>query len=174
MAVIKCNVNQCEYNKNNKCTKDNIEIDLSCDEYEYAYCSNYKESRDFIRRNYGIQQLNNQKYNCIVFSKNYMGVQDYLKEIAEDIKNMIDTEEIDEVSIVIDNLLHSGNNSNRYFEFLWDYKFNKMIEINIINVSKHDELRKNSIKYYTKHMELVENSILNSSQKALIKKGIII
>ncbi|MDF2503865.1 type II toxin-antitoxin system RnlB family antitoxin [Clostridium sp.] len=168
---INCKVYQCEFNQNQQCAKNKITIDFACDDYEYAYCTNYKESNKSIESHYNIQKLDNMQYDYIIFSKSIETVTDYLEHIIETIKE-------DKFTLIIDNLLHNGASSDsRYIEIKWNKS--KSINENYKNV-KFAEISKNSIfrelstEYYKNNKNLIEHSILTSIQKKMILKGIVI
>lgn len=167
---IKCNVTQCKFNKNNKCINDEIEINFSCDDYEYAYCSKYDESDEYIESHYKMQKLNISPYDYIIFGKSFYSSTDYIKHITDSVKER----DRDTMVFLFDNLLNQGNNEERYIKIIWNYKEDEIKEMNWVNISKKDEIRKISLEYYKDQKELIENSILNSVQKKMILKGIVI
>jgi hypothetical protein len=84
---VKCNVTQCKYNKSNTCQKDNIEINFSCDEYEYAYCTNYVESKESVNNKYHIEKLDKNDFNTdflVIMNTSDTGF-DYIKYILDNI-----------------------------------------------------------------------------------------
>lgn len=170
---IKCNVYQCKFNKSTQCTQENIEINMFCDEYNIAGCSNFQESIEYQRSFYKIVAIPTiENYKYIIFSMSYLGVTDYLKSIIEDLKQ--EYNENGKVNILIDNLLAVSNDSNRYIEMVID--FDKMDIIydscKVYESPKNSELRKLSSNFFMNEPECIENSILNSIQKKMILKGI--
>ena len=168
--IVKCNVEQCKFNKNNKCNRDEIEINFTDFDYEYAFCSGYEESNEYIEGHYAIQKLNIFPYDYIIFSKSSDCSCDYIKYIADSVKE----ENIDTIILLFDDLLHQGNNANRYIIIEWNYKTDDIKNINMIEIPKKDEIRKISTEYYKTQKELIEYSILNSVQKKLILQGVVI
>jgi len=173
---VKCNIEKCEFNKHNSCTNDEIEINLMSDDYESATCSNYKESKESISTNYHIQKLNLDEtgYDYIIFSRDCYSTMNYIKEILSDIDRI---EEDDcSVKIIFDNLLHNGTSNDRYIEMQYNCMFKSYegSSIRFKEVSKKHLLRKISIEYYKEQPQLIEYSILNSVQKKMLLKGMII
>jgi len=166
---VKCNINQCEFNKSDSCTKDEIEINLMCDEYEQATCTNYKESKESIRGYYDIQKLEELPFDYIVFSKSCNSSSNYIKDIAEDC--MTDKKI---VNIIFDNLLSVGISSNRYMYVEYNFKINDISKIDTISIPKDHIIRKISTEYYRSNPEMIVTSILNSAQKKMILEGIAI
>lgn len=167
---VKCNVEECKFNENNKCVNDEIKINFCCDDYEYAYCSNYTESEKYIESYYDIQKLNGLSYDYIVFNRSIDSATHYIKHIADNVKE----ENKDIIIFLFDNLLRQGNEEGRYIKVIWSYKEDDIIEMNLARISKKDEIRKTSMEYFKEQKELIEYSILNSAQKKLILKGVAI
>lgn len=170
---IKCNIPQCKNNKDAKCKLDNIEINLCCDEYNIAGCSDFQEFNEYQRNFYRIvptSRIENHKY--IIFSMHYLGVTNYLGAIIKDIKENYG--EKGKVNIIIDGLLSMGNSSDRFIEMTID--FDKMDigdeSWKVYETPKQSDLRKFSSSFYMRKTEIIENSILNSVQKKMILKGI--
>lgn len=178
---VKCNVTQCEYNKSKTCQKDNIEINFSCDEYDYAYCTNYVESKKAISNKYYIEKLNENDFNAdffIIINTSDTGF-DYIEYILDDIKSI--TKEKD-ITIIFDHLLHNGDSSNRFIIAkykIYDNLYNPMViptqlESKLLNIPKKNIIREISCNYFKTKPNLIEYSILNSVQKKMILKGIVI
>lgn len=176
LVNVKCNINQCEFNKDNSCINKEIEINLICDEYEQATCSNYNESKESIRSNYHIQKLNIDEtgYGYIIFSRDYYGAYSYIGSIAEDIKELEGND--CNVKIIFDNLLHNGNSENRFIEMHYDNMFNpyNASAIKFTELKKSHPIRKISMEYYKSNPKLLECGTINSVQKKMILKGMVI
>jgi hypothetical protein len=181
MSKLKCNVKQCENNKNNKCLLEEVEINLCQDEYEYAYCNKYKESLDSLRENYWLIKNNNMEiceHNYIIFSNNVDTMpSNCFESIIED---LINDKNVGKVKVLIDNLLARGNSEDeRYIEFVIDCD-KKDIASNSFGSDtfrfykehKNNELRKFCAGFYKNYPEYIESSILTSVQKRMILKGL--
>lgn len=178
---LKCNVTQCTYNKNNKCIQDEVEINLNCNEYEFAYCNKYKQSLDSMRENYFIRKItdkNISEHNYVIFSTNpFREPDDCFEAVIED---LISEGNKGEVKILIDYLLSRGNSDDvRYVEWIidcdkQDIKSNCFDgdSFRFYSSPKNSKLRKFSADFYSKHPQLIENSILMSIQQKMILKGL--
>lgn len=170
---VKCNVFQCEFNKENKCVKDNIEIDFFSDEYEYAYCCDYKEKEELIQNKYHIEKINNNDEYLVIIKTADTGF-DYIKNIIKDINKK-------DVIIIFDHLLHNGNTEDRFIMTRYindvDEDFNLIytcVKSEHLNIPKKHKIRKISDTYFKDNPHLIESSILTSIQKKMILKGRII
>ena len=123
-------------------------------------------------REYDIKifQNGNKEFQYVVFSTFFMSPLDFLEEIEEELS--IQTNE--EKEVIFDLLLSNGNNSNRYGKAIYDGKKFKHGSFEVISIPKDDKLREFSMQYYKEHANYVNNSILSSAQKFLIKNGVCI
>jgi hypothetical protein len=115
-------------------------------------------------------QNENKEVQYVVFSTFFISPTFFLKEIEKELSMQINEEK----EIIFDLLLSSGNNSNRYGKAIYDGRKFKYKSYENISVPKKNELRKFSTQYYKEHADYVNNSILNSAQKFLIKNGVCI
>lgn len=168
--IVKCEDKSCKNNKNNECSLEFITIFNSC---EGCMCSNYIESKESKQFHYEINWINHEIYDYIVFSQDYMGCGEYLNEIAEDIVSMDEVKTHGKVvNVLIDNILHNGNESNRYFTFSITNNEIKKDSFNVVYVPKLDELRRISAEYYKDKEQLINSSVLVSVQKKMLLKGL--
>ena len=74
--------------------------------------------------------------------------------------------------IIVDNILHVGNNSDRFMELFCDNGKIDYSSLNFVEIARKDELRIKANNTLRQHPSIVNNSILNSSQKKLLLHGI--
>jgi|SRR5690606_18872457 len=74
--------------------------------------------------------------------------------------------------VIVDTVLFSGNNSDRFLEIKCDQGKVDFNTINYVNLERKDELRIKANDILRKYPSIVNNSILNSSQKKLLLHGI--
>jgi hypothetical protein len=74
--------------------------------------------------------------------------------------------------LLIDNILHSGNNSDRFIELLCENGKINYNSLNFIQIERKNELRIKANNTLRKYPHIINNSILNNSQKKLLLNGI--
>lgn len=74
--------------------------------------------------------------------------------------------------ILIDNILHSGNNSNRFIELSCENGKINYNSISFVQIDRKNELRIKANNILRKYPYIIKNSILNDSQKNLLLHGI--
>lgn len=116
---------------------------------------------------YDIIKLQNSEYASLVIICNAKSPVDYLSSIYSELK-----EKNISGKIVIDEILHVGNNNKRFISFNFNSTESiEQIELNFVNIKKDNELRKITCDYLREN-NLLEYSILTSIQKRMITKGI--
>ncbi|MDO9304702.1 MAG: type II toxin-antitoxin system RnlB family antitoxin [Sulfuricurvum sp.] len=73
-------------------------------------------------------------------------------------------------NVFFDLLLSNGNNFNRYLKAYFDGN-NFQKDSYVIIAEPQIELKKKSVEFYQRNIELLENSILSKPIKFMIKKG---
>ncbi len=74
--------------------------------------------------------------------------------------------------ILIDSILHSGNNSDRFIEILCENGKINYNSFNFVQIERKNELRVKANNTLRKYPQIINNSILNNSQKKLLLHGI--
>ncbi|MBU3196727.1 type II toxin-antitoxin system RnlB family antitoxin [Clostridium algidicarnis] len=120
-------------------------------------------------KRYEISILNEEK-KCMIFSTTYASPLDFIKDIENDLKSIVNYS----IEVVFDFLLSSGNSKERFGKINYTGSGFDMKSFQFINVPKKNDLRKVSVSYYKNKDENLDNSILTSMQKKMIKKGIAI
>lgn len=134
-------------------------------EYDYL-----KGEMDMKRYDIKIFNTNENKKQYIVFSTSYISPLKYINEIEQELFNQVN----EEVEIIFDLILSSGNSKERYGKAIYNGKQFDRKSFQYISIPKTNELRNFSTQYYEKCSYFVENSILNSIQKKMLCKGICI
>ena len=106
----------------------------------------------------------------IIFSTTYISPLDFIKDIEKDMKDIVNYN----VEVVFDFLLSSGNSKERFGKINYNSNGFDMRSFEFINVPKKNKLREISANYYKDKNENLDNSILTTIQKKMIKKGIVI
>lgn len=100
---------------------------------------------------------------CMVFSVNYRSPLEFINEIELELRSTPLCRKV-----VFDLLLSNGATSNRYFEAYFNGN-------SLIDIKKCDnvaiEIKEASSCFYEKHPALLENSVLVSQQKFLVRSG---
>lgn len=108
----------------------------------------------------------NGKYNAIVILKTSEAPFEFLDSIAESLsKNNFAG------SIIIDQLLHSGNNSERFIVGTFDGKKFDNTSFKFEKLKKRSPERKYMCNYLRSDKDVIDFSILTNEQKNLIKNG---
>ncbi|MED3821647.1 MULTISPECIES: type II toxin-antitoxin system RnlB family antitoxin [Priestia] len=74
--------------------------------------------------------------------------------------------------ILIDNILHSGNNSDRFIEISCEEGKINYKSMNNVAIERKNHLRIKANETLRKYPSIINNSILNNSQKKLLLHGI--
>ncbi|MCY6355181.1 type II toxin-antitoxin system RnlB family antitoxin [Clostridium sp. ZS2-4] len=119
---------------------------------------------------YEIIEINHNQYEFIIFSESYETPLLYLDEICDELKNY----NVHKCKVIFDMLLNMGNTSERYAEVIFDGGKFINATFQYIKIDRRDKLRKKAIEILKEKPYILEDSILNSVQKKMINKGIVI
>ena len=115
---------------------------------------------------YEILDINDIEYKNLIIICNANSPLEYLEDICSDL-----TKRNIEGKILIDEILHVGNNDKRFIEFMFKPNIQySEINLKFINIKKDNALRRISCNYI-KENKLTQYSILTSIQKRMIDKG---
>lgn len=115
-------------------------------------------------KKYILEKLNEDEYTYFIISLTYEGVLDYIEEIESELS----IEKSIRI-ILIDQLLTTGNNRNRFISC--EYQNGKIKLYTAKNVDCNENIRKISSQILKDKYNLIENSILTKYQKQRIKEG---
>lgn len=115
-------------------------------------------------KKYILEKINEDEYTYFIISLTYESILDYI----EDIEKKISIEK-NKILILIDQLLTTGNNKNRFISC--EYQNGKIKLYTAKNVDCSNDIRKISSQVLKDNYELIENSILTKNQKQCIKEG---
>lgn len=105
-------------------------------------------------------------YSYIIVNLSYMGIHFDMLEL--DIYDKLNGKG----KILVDNFLHSGNNSDRFIEFEFDNGSMLRNTFKFIPIKKDSAIRRKCSSLLLRYPEAIENSILNSVQKDMLLKGL--
>lgn len=163
--MIKCNA-PCKNNINGLCDLDHIEIDFIIDDYQYAQCSNFKESEEYQKKFYKLEKINDNTYLVI------------RKSVFEDvdieliIKNINPKENI---NIIVDNLIFYGSPkaSNRFYIYKYDNQTKKPIFEKVCSKNNNNYDFKRITELTCDYLRRLDNfGCCNNVVKRMIKNGI--
>lgn len=120
-------------------------------------------------KRYEISVLDEEK-KCVIFSTTYISPLDFIKDIENDLKSIVNYS----LEVIFDFLLSSGNSKERFGKINYTGSEFDMKSFQFIKVPQKNDLRNVSVNYYRNKDENLDNSILTSIQKKMIKKGIAI
>lgn len=116
-----------------------------------------------------ILKIDDEKYNMLIIMKTYEAPLKYLDEMAKLLK------ELQFRGIVlIDELMHSGNNNDRFIKGYFDGENFDDNAFSFEIIDRRDEIRKYSSELLRNDPEIFDFSGLNDAQKKLIIKGLYI
>lgn len=115
-------------------------------------------------KKYILEKINEDKYAYFIISLTYESILDYIEEIEKKLSI-----EKNKIVIIIDQLLTTGNNKNRFITC--EYQNGKIKLFTAKNVDCSENIRKISSQVLKNNYELIENSILTKNQKQCIKEG---
>jgi predicted AAA+ superfamily ATPase len=116
-----------------------------------------------------ILTTDNEKYNILIIMKTYEAPLNYLDEIAKKLREL----QFRGV-VLIDELMHSGNNNDRFIKGFFDGENFDKNAFSFEMVDRRNEIRKYSCDLLRKDPEIFDFSGLNEAQKKLINKGLYI
>ena len=120
-------------------------------------------------KNYQINLLENQKYQIIIFMKSLSGLT-FLQERLNIEKDLADMN-IKEADVIVDNLPHQANTSQRFVEAVFKEGAFVKSSIQYVNIKKGDTIREIASKYYQENGHLLNDSLATTVQKRIIRKG---
>ncbi len=115
-------------------------------------------------KKYILTKINEDEYTDFIISLTYESILDYIEEIESEL-NIEKGIRI----ILIDQLLTTGNNKNRFISC--EYQNGKIKLFTAKNVDCKENIRKISSQILKDKYSLIENSILTKKQKQSIKEG---
>ena len=115
-------------------------------------------------KKYILEKINEDEYTYFIISLTYESILDYIEEIENELKV-----EKNIRIILIDQLLTTGNNKNRFISC--EYENGKIKLFTAKNVDCKENIRKISSQILKDKFKLIENSILTNYQKQSIKAG---
>lgn len=121
-------------------------------------------------KNYEVVKIEHSEYAYMIFSESYETPFLYLDKISNDMKNY----NMLKCKVIFDMLLNMGNTSERFVEAIFDGECFVDTTFKYTDIDKKNELRKISTEFFREKSNILEYSILNSVQKKMINKGIVI
>ncbi len=115
-------------------------------------------------KKYILEKINEDEYTYFIISLTYESILDYIEDIEKNLSI-----EKNKIVILIDQLLTTGNNKNRFISC--EYQDGKIKLFTARNVKCSENIRKISSQVLKDNYELIENSILTKNQKQCIKEG---
>lgn len=115
-------------------------------------------------KKYIVKKINEDNYTYFIISLTYESILDYIEEIEKELdfeKNI--------TIVLIDQLLTTGNNKNRFISCECQNGQIKLYTAQ--NVNCRENIRKISSQILKDKYQLIENSILTKYQKQSIKEG---
>ncbi|MGG3990066.1 type II toxin-antitoxin system RnlB family antitoxin [Bacillus smithii] len=123
-------------------------------------------------KNFDLERLENSDYKFMVYSTSFETPFSSLEEITEQLRQR--NNGTSNCKVIFDLLLSIGNTSERFVEARFDGESFDRSSFKYIKLNKKHYLRMKSRDFYSKHLFLLENSVLNSTQIKLLSKGICI
>ena len=116
--------------------------------------------------NFEILKIDDEKYNILVVMKTYEAPFLYLMELATVLKKL------EYIGVVlIDELIHSGNNNDRFIKGYFDGDNFDKNSFSIELIDRRNDIRKYSCGLLRNNPDIIDYSTLNKTQKILINKG---
>lgn len=115
-------------------------------------------------KKYILEKIYEDEYEYFVISLTYESILDYIEDIEKNLSM-----EKNKIIILIDQLLTTGNNKNRFISC--EYQNGKIKLFTARNVNCSENIRKISSQVLKDNYDLIENSILTKYQKQRIKEG---
>lgn len=106
----------------------------------------------------------------IVFSTSYISPLKFVKKIEKELAVLCDKE----IEVIFDFFLSNISKSERYGKSIFNGSSFVQNSFSIVKVSKKDILRKISAQYYKESKNELDFTLVNSSQKKMIFRGIAI
>lgn len=103
-----------------------------------------------------------------VICLSYESIYSYISCLQTDFRSR----NITSATVIFDQLLITGNNSNRFL--LMEYKDNQFLYSTARNITPDNSVREKTMIEVKKHGNCLENSVLTSRQISMIKRGLIL
>ncbi|WML58106.1 type II toxin-antitoxin system RnlB family antitoxin [Neobacillus sp. PS2-9] len=113
-----------------------------------------------------IEFLNDSSYSALLTTLSSESPIDLLRDFEEENSFVCSGK------IIVDNILHSGNNSDRFIELLCENGKINYSSVNFIQIERKNDLRVKANNTLRQYPNIINNSILNNSQKKLLLHGI--
>ena len=117
-----------------------------------------------------VLESSNSRYKFMLFCTSYHSSLNNLKNVEYQIRKIHPYE----CKMVFDLLLKGVSNSERFIEASFDGKDFIPGSFRLVKVNKKDSLRKLIVSFLNDHRQILEASVLNSVQKKMISKGLVI
>lgn len=117
-------------------------------------------------KNYNLLKVDNEKFSMLVVMQTYEAPFQYLDDISDYLK-----EERYNGYVLIDELLHSGNNEERFISGYFDGKKFDLNTFSFERIARQDLIREYSDKILSGDPDIINYSILNNVQKKLLNSG---
>lgn len=124
------------------------------------------EWKEFHMINFDVYKIDNDKFAFVIVMKTYEAPSYYLDEINQYFQSLKF-----KGSILIDQLLHSGNNNERFIGAFFDGAMIDKKSLSFEVVDRRDSIRKYICEYLRNDSGLLELTLLNGTQRKLISKG---
>ncbi|MBP0726757.1 type II toxin-antitoxin system RnlB family antitoxin [Bacillus sp. RG28] len=121
-------------------------------------------------KNFDLETIDNSEYNFVIYSTSFETPFACIDEITEQLKQNDNRN----FKVLFDLLLSIGNTSERFVEANFNGEILEKSTFKFVSLDKKNNLRIKSRDYYSNHLFLLENSVLNSAQIKLLSKGICI
>lgn len=119
-------------------------------------------------KEFNILSLYNNEYSALITMCISESPLNYLLDIEEELK-----EKKLYGNMIIDQILHSGNNEERFLTFYFDKDVNKQLILKFVSIPKTTNVRRIACENLM-NLDLLNYSILSSIQRRMIEKGIVI
>lgn len=119
--------------------------------------------------NFSIIKLSDDNYPLLVVMETYEAPFQYLYDIENALLQMNYSG-----IVLLDQLLHSGNNDERFILANFDGKAFDRYSFKFINIERRSNIRRIACEALKKDKDIIEYSILNNSQKLLLGRGLFI
>jgi hypothetical protein len=119
-----------------------------------------------VMKNVVIEYLNDSSYYALITTLSARSPIDLIRELEKEQGFVCSGK------IIVDSVLHSGNNSDRFIEINCNNGKLNLKSLNFIEVERKSDLRIKANNILRNYPDLINNSILNNSQKKLLLHGI--
>lgn len=117
-------------------------------------------------KNVVIEYLNDSSYFALLTTLSSNSPIDLIRDFA------VENEFECSGKIIVDSILHSGNNSDRFIEIPCENGEINFSSLNFVQIERKSDLRIKANNTLRQYPFIINNSILNNSQKKLLLHGI--